>query len=442
MAPGNIIRLQQFESKISLAIWIAAFALGIALRLYMIVQPPIVTPDSTDRYEPLARKIISGEGLSRPHRPTYGPMSFNQPGYPLFLAAVYSVAGENRRAVVIAQALLEVLTVLFVLVIARWTDLAPLSRAAIALTAFVCPVLPLLTRAIWSETMATVALTGTVLAWLRAVRGGGPMPWIFAAAGSALCLLIRPDSAAAIGLLAIAVLVITGRALPFRRIALATLVFVAALTPWVARNYIELGKFEVLGVYSGFLDRSYVRWLNTWVDDASQLAPYWWYSTEASSPAYFPADKVIDPEERKRAEAALAEGRKSGSFNVDPVKQTFDELTAKARSERPFRTFVVVPLRRLASTWINLAGYAKSAAARSAWITLLLAALVGAGWGLRHRFNVALLLLAAVAGRSMLPLVFAIGVEPRFVVEALPAVFIFAGFFFQAGLGCLRGRAV
>jgi hypothetical protein len=32
----------------------------------------------------------------------------------------------------------------------------------------------------------------------------------------------------------------------------------------------------------------------------------------------------------------------------------------------------------------------------------------------------------------VLPAAVAIGVEPRFVVEALPAVFIFAGFFFQA----------
>lgn len=421
-----------YQSKLIRAIWLIALAGGVALRLYMAAQPPIVTPDSTDRYEPLARRIAAGQSIVLSAAEARGPARVNQPGYPYFLAAVYSVAGESRRAAVVAQAVLEALTVLMILVLARRADLAPLCRAAVALIALLCPVLPLLARAIWSETLATAALAATVLAWLSAVRNGRALSWIVAGAGSALCWLVRPDFVPTIVLLLAAVLIVCGRALPARRAALAALAFAAALTPWLAQNYIQLGKIAPLGIYGGLLERAYVRWLDTWVDDVSQLAPYWWYARDPASPSSFPPDKVIDPEERALAEAALAEGRAARSLNVEPARNTFDALRAKARRERPLRTFVVVPLRRVISTWVNLAGYANSSAVRIIWVLLLLAALAGAVWGVRHRFDITLLLLAAVIGRSVLPAAVGIGVEPRFVVEALPAVFVFAGFFFQA----------
>lgn len=421
-----------YASKIARAIWLIAVAGGLALRLYMAAQPPIVTPDSTDRYEPLARRIVAGQSIVRSPAASYGPTRVNQPGYPYFLAAVYSVAGENRRAVVIAQAVLEGLTVVIILILARRAGLAPLSRAVVALLALLCPVLPLLTRAIWSETLATTALAATLLAWLGAVRNARPASWMLAGAGTALCWLVRPDFIPTIVLLSAAVLIVCGRALPFRRAALAAAAFAATLTPWLAQNYVQLGKIEPLSAYGVILERAYVRWLDTWVDDVSQLAPYWWYRSDPASPSYFPPDKVIDPQERALAESALAEARAARSFNIEPVRKAFDELSAKARSERPFRTFIIVPLRRLASTWVNLAAYAKSSAARIVWVLLLLAASAGAGWGIRHRFDLSLLLLATVIGRSAPPAAFAIAVEPRIVVEALPAVFTFAGFFFQA----------
>ncbi|HEY1266710.1 MAG TPA: glycosyltransferase family 39 protein [Candidatus Binatia bacterium] len=428
------------ESNITRAIWLIALAGGLALRLYMVAQPPIITPDSTDRYEPQARQILAGRSIVRFAAST-GAIRVNQPGYPYFLAAVYSVAGESRRAVVIAQALLEALTVIIFLILARRADLAPLSRAVVAAIVLLCPVLPLLARAIWSETLATAALALTVLAALAAVRNGRATAWILAGAGLALCWLIRPDFLPTIISLSAAMLMICGRALPFGRAALAAVAFAATLTPWLAQNYIQLGKIAPLNAYGDILEHPYVRWLDTWVDDVSQLAPYWWYPRDPASPSTFPSDKVIDPEERALAEAALAQARATESLKIEPVNKTFDALGAKARRERPFRTFVVVPLRRVASTWLNLAGYAKSSAVRTAWILLLLAALAGACWGLRHRFDITLLLLAIVIGRSAPPAAFAIAVEPRLVVEALPAVFIFAGFLFEAGRRRLSAAA-
>ena len=72
------------------------------------------------------------------------------------------------------------------------------------------------------------------------------------------------------GLLAVSVVIICRRALPVRRAALAMLIFAAAVTPWLARNYAARAELNLLGGYANILDRSYVRWLDTWVDDVSQ----------------------------------------------------------------------------------------------------------------------------------------------------------------------------
>ncbi|HEX9443047.1 MAG TPA: glycosyltransferase family 39 protein [Candidatus Binatia bacterium] len=417
---------------ISRALWIAAIAGGLALRLYLVLQPPLVTPDSLTRYEPIARNLAAGHGFSRAAAPPYAPDGFNQPGYPLFLAAIYLAAGEDRRAVVLAQFGLELLTVFLILQLARRAGLKPPARAAVGALALLCPVLPMIARAIWTESLATTALTAAVLAWVVAFGGGGRASWTLAGACSAACLLIRSDMAPVVVLLVVLAAALSLSRSCFGRFTLAVVALAVVLAPWIARNAVELGGLRPLS-NPRLLTGSYTTWLDTWVDDLSQLEPYWWHVVETAPPAAFPPDKVIDPGERARAEAALAQARAAHTLGVDPVPQIFAELTAKARRERPFRTFVLVPFRRVVSTWTNVAGYAQNPWARAAWISFLLSALAGACWGLRHKTDITLLLLATILGRSLLPLRFGIGVEPRYVVEALPAAFLFAGFLLQAG---------
>lgn len=434
-APRAAIQTQRISPKLTRALWLAALAAGVALRLYIAALPPIVTPDSTGRYERLARSIVAGRGLATLEPGPLAQTRFNQPGYPVFLAAVYAAAGESRRAVVLAQFVIEALIVAMILILARRARLQPLAEAAVACAALLCPVLPTIARAIWSETLATAALVAALCAWRAAAERNSLAPWILAGAASGLCLLIRPDLAPALALMALAVFIIAGRALSPRRAAAAALVLAATLAPWVARNYFERGKVQPLGVYMNLMRHPYVRWLDTWVDDASQLAPYAWQARSAELPISYPPDKVIDPVERARAEAGLAEWRRTGSLNAHSVPPVvFDELAEKARRERPFRTFVLVPARRLASTWVNVAGYAQNPALRILWIAVLMAAAAGAWWGLKNRFELSLLLLATVLGRSVLPLISALGVEPRLMVEALPAIFIFLGFLCEAAL--------
>jgi hypothetical protein len=69
---------------------------------------------------------------------------------------------------------------------------------------------------------------------------------------------------------------------------------------------------------------------------------------------------------------------------------------------------------------------------RAAWVGFLFAALAGAVWAFRRRTDVALVLGAVVVGRSIVPFAIGIGVEPRYVAEALPACFLYAAMLIEA----------
>ncbi len=409
-------------------------AAGVALRVAVAREPPIVTPDSEGRYEPLAHNLAAGHGFSTASAPPYAPDRLSQPGYPVFLAAIELVAGTDRRAVVVAQLVVELGGVLCLVLIARRAGLAPPAQLATAALALLCPVLPTLARALWSETLATTALTATCLAWVVCLREPARrVPWLLAGAGAAACILTRADLLPAVGLALTVVVVRARRRGALRGLALFAVAPVLLVGAWMARNQAELGAPQPLGGYAGQVESPYVAWLGTWVDDLRFMAPYHWYVRQPSSPVGFPSDRVLDADERARADAALGEARRAGSFDVPAVRATFTELTAEARRKRPLRTFVLVPLRRVASTWYNLAAaYSRSPWVRGAWLGFLGIALAGAAWARKRRTDLVLLFGAVVVGRSVLPFAIGIGVEPRYVAEALPACFLFASLLIDA----------
>src|SRR6202521_2825516 len=86
-----------------------ALLAGLALRLFFIWHFPFSSGD-TAYYEELARNWL--------HHGVYGFYSHGQllpsderaPGYPAFLAAIYFLFGTGRRAVMLAQAFLDLAT--------------------------------------------------------------------------------------------------------------------------------------------------------------------------------------------------------------------------------------------------------------------------------------------------------------------------------------------
>src|ERR1700745_1547280 len=88
---------------------VAALLCGLALRLYFIAHFPFYSGD-TKCYEELARNWLEQGVYGLFVNGQLMPVDQRMPGYPAFLAAIYSTFGRSRIAVMLAQAALALVT--------------------------------------------------------------------------------------------------------------------------------------------------------------------------------------------------------------------------------------------------------------------------------------------------------------------------------------------
>src|SRR6476646_8500814 len=94
-------------------IWIAALVLVLAFgfRLFVALRLPNDTPDDGRVYSQIARNVLEQHVYSHQEQPPFSPSLIRLPGYPFFLAAIYSLAGHgNNTAVRVAQSFLDTFT--------------------------------------------------------------------------------------------------------------------------------------------------------------------------------------------------------------------------------------------------------------------------------------------------------------------------------------------
>jgi 4-amino-4-deoxy-L-arabinose transferase-like glycosyltransferase len=226
--------------------------LALAVRLaFAFRAPPFVTNDSLSYLLP-GFDLIHGAG--------FAPILKRPPLYPLFVGGVMGAFGEELRAVMLAQHLLGVATVLLTYGIGRLL-FGPLGGIVGALlTALSGPVI-VTEHYLMSEGLFTVLLLAGLLAYLAGVsrgcdRGGldarapsGALAWL-ALAGVLLGLaaLTRPIAQLVLVLLVVALPLL----LPRWRPALlggAVMVALFGLTvlPWMVRNQAVQGTFAIAG---------------------------------------------------------------------------------------------------------------------------------------------------------------------------------------------------
>src|SRR4030095_488514 len=103
-------------------IWIVCLLLlvtSVTFRLYIAVRLPNDTPDDGRVYAQFARNLLEQHVFSADSEPPYAPSLIRLPGYPLFLAALYSVFGHsNNTAVRVADALIDTATCVLVALLA------------------------------------------------------------------------------------------------------------------------------------------------------------------------------------------------------------------------------------------------------------------------------------------------------------------------------------
>ncbi|MHC5055975.1 MAG: glycosyltransferase family 39 protein [Planctomycetota bacterium] len=254
----------------------AVLAAALVVRLVWALSRPeqFTFPDS-GRYHGVARNIASGRGIvvnrayahllpgGRDDVEVYHAHS--DPGYSVFLAGLYSVGLDSRRAVRAMQALLDTATVILVMLLAQRLFGR---RAAVAAgsVAALEPLLVFFTGMILTEVLFTLLLTGSLvaLAASRRTAAGGDAEakpsdgsggasrargllaagaWgALAAAGS----LVKSAFFMFLPLVAVADVVIAPgpeRRARLRCQLLALAVWAAVLAPWAIRNAVLLGEF-------------------------------------------------------------------------------------------------------------------------------------------------------------------------------------------------------
>ena len=326
-------------------IWLAyALLLLIAFgfRLFVALHLPNDTPDDGRTYAQIARNVLEQHVYSHAEAPPYDPSLIRLPGYPLFLATIYSIFGHtNNTAVRIVQALIDTATCLLIALVALlW---APdemrkhtSSIAALALAA-VCPFTTIYVSTILTEVptnfLAVAMCLAATLAFRASNRKRSLSMWAAAGLIAGGAVLFRPDSglfAAAIGITIVTSGLVSATSessssnLSWAKqkifcvlskavypAAVFSVAFCLILVPWTIRNRRVFHLFQPLAPAHGempgeFVPRGYSLWLRTWLDDGRYIGPVLWsLDTSPIKIGYFPARAFDSKTERDRVEALL-----------------------------------------------------------------------------------------------------------------------------------------
>jgi 4-amino-4-deoxy-L-arabinose transferase-like glycosyltransferase len=216
---------------------------------------------------------------------------------------------------------------------------------------------------VYAETLTLFFTMLTLALCALAIRKGARY-WFGAGLACGLAILTRPDSVLLAGAVA---LFLSARLVGPRRRACALGLFgfclavALALAPWVARNYVSLGKFQPLAseygsARDGYFPRGYLWWTRTWLKDET-------YFDYAFDPAWNPGVTFFDPdalpraaydseEERVRLVSLIARYNQARAITPE-IDQEFRNLGDERIRRAPVRFFLLLPLYRAASMWLT-----------------------------------------------------------------------------------------
>lgn len=312
---------------------ISLFLLTLTSRICLAYYYPVDGPGDGVVYTQIAKNILEQGVYSLESEAPFTPTLVRLPGYPLFIAGVYSIFGhDNNTAVRVVQAVFDTATCVIVALLAfMWTEDADRKRknAFMAfLLAALCPFIAIYAATLLTETLATFLMAAMTLTATRALKAASAkrslLWWIFTGLLAGVAVLLRPDSglfAAGLGLtLVISGLFLFSQEEPkfLKRLWQVTwkglafsLAFILVLIPWTIRNERLFGVFQPLApahaeMPGEFVPHGYDRWLRTWVDDFRFVEPTLWNLDEKPIRiAKMPPQDFDSPEERDRVAALL-----------------------------------------------------------------------------------------------------------------------------------------
>lgn len=258
--------------------WTLAVGLLIvrALLLAATSEPHRALHGDEPAYDAAARSVLAGEGL-RYHGE---PFIWKPPLWPLTLAGVRAVFGEDMRVVVLVQGLLDAMTALLFFGVARRLYGARAGWITLAMVAL-WPPFARESRLLQTEPLYMLGVALTVAAFVRFALAPGPAPWRALQCGLAagLAAMVRPNGLVPLAGLVLGWLIAERQA---RRRVLdlvpALIGVVLVVMPWTLRNHREFGVWIPLSTGGGEVfamgtsTRSDGRWHKVlWVEERNAV---------------------------------------------------------------------------------------------------------------------------------------------------------------------------
>ncbi len=443
--------------------FLAVSLAGLALRLYFAVSFPHVDGDSFV-YGDIAKAWLTDGiyGLTSAAGAT--PTLIRLPGYPGFLAIVFSIFGmEHYTAALIIQVFVDLNTCLVIAALAL--ELAGERAAIVAyLLAALCPFTASYSAAALAETLAIFCTAHALYYGVRGIktlRDGSPgvRYWTLAGLWTALGIFMRPDSGIVLASLGLALLVLLVGSTRKKLVLLAGTVLVAAsllpLLPWTVRNWRVFHVFQPLAPASATsagesVANGFGHWARTWMADYVSVEEVEW--PVSGEPVDFDVlpDRAFDSRlEYEKTRALISEYNRKYALD-EALDRKFDQLARERVAHNPFRYYIWLPLLRISDMWLRprtellpietrwweFDSHPEESTFALCWAALNLFYLVAAfrGW-MKHRLGVCgVALIGYLLLRSVFLAAIA-GPEPRYVLECFPVVMALAGAAFAPGPG-------
>jgi 4-amino-4-deoxy-L-arabinose transferase-like glycosyltransferase len=340
---------------------------GLALRLLFIFRYPAITTDSFI-YGDIAKNWLqhgiyglSGDGIS----PTY----IRLPGYPAFLAAIFTIFGmEHYRAVLVVQMFVDIGTCFLIADTARRVVSQRAAKWAFLLAAL-CPFLADYAAAALTETLEiffTALALDFAIAGVDALDEGKSRSWVGCGLAIGAAILLRPDGGlllVAIGLYLAWIASVRVREkrsyFPVLRAAVVLgVVSLAPLVPWTLRNLHTMQRFQPLAPRYANEEDEYVpmgfnHWVKTWMAEYTSVEEIYWPVPGATIDAEKLPSRAFDSAPQREQTVQLISDYNDALRVTPELDARFAELAAVRIHAAPLRYYVWLPLLRITDMWLR-----------------------------------------------------------------------------------------
>ena len=365
---------------------LSALVIGLLLRLFFVFRLPSSAGD-TGLYENLASNWLNHHIYGINIDGVLTPLDIRMPGYPAYLALIQAVthrSGEAARFwVMLGQVILDLAACVVIAALAgRLAGRGdPSSRVFVAglWLAVLCPFTANYTAVPLTETFAIlftalalasfVALvvpqypTRDYLEWARLPRRSDDMKnAAFAGLCTGVGTLFRPEAPLLLAACLPVVLWVAFRKGQFARglraAALAVVAMLSVLLPWTVRNAITLHEFQPLTpkyttMPGELAPVGFMAWEGTWLYRFREVfLVSWKLNDEAIQLDDIPARAFDTPQERQHVAAILEQYNSDLNFSAEEDAQ-FAEIARARTARHPLRTWLYVPLQRVATLWFT-----------------------------------------------------------------------------------------